>query len=321
MAFKKDITKIIARQLMFSASEDEKALLRKWRSKEEANEKGYQTMKRMLKPVKSRKETADGEVPVDAFFNRTRIIQMGQRTLKWWKVAASVAAILALASVMSQLLYLGDNTRIELVAESGQRTEAVLPDGSHVWLNNCSRLVYEHRFGRRRSVRLEGEAFFDVAKDVTSPFFVEAGDMKVRVTGTEFNVRNYENESTTEVTLAEGAVNVRSTAGQKAKMQPGETISLTKSSGRMVRKKADAFDHAAWRQGVLVFDDTDFDNLIIRLERWYDIEIEYDSDDFKGIHYTGTVRKLRLDQVFDFINLTLPIEVQMKSNHIVLTKK
>ncbi|WP_462318549.1 hypothetical protein [Marinilabilia sp.] len=82
MAVKKDIAQIIARQLMFSASEDEKALLRKWRSKEDANEKGYQTMRRMLKPVKSRKETADGEVPVEAFFNRTRIIQMGQRTLK-----------------------------------------------------------------------------------------------------------------------------------------------------------------------------------------------------------------------------------------------
>ncbi|WP_462318550.1 FecR family protein, partial [Marinilabilia sp.] len=229
-------------------------------------------------------------------------------------MAASVAAILALASVMSQLLYLGDKTRVELVAESGQRTEAVLPDGSHVWLNNCSRLVYEHRFGRRRSVRLEGEAFFDVAKDVTSPFFVEAGDMNVRVTGTEFNVRNYENESTTEVTLAEGAVNVRSTAGQKAKMQPGETISLTKSTGRMVRKKADVFDETAWRDGVLVFDDTDFDNLIIRLQRWYDIRIEYNPEDFTGIHYSGTIRNLRLDQVFDFINLTVPIEVQMNSN-------
>lgn len=321
MAFKKDIAKIIARHLMFSASEDEKALLQKWRSKEEANEKGYQIMKRMLRPVKGKIGSGNVEVPVDAFLTRAKVMQVGQRTMNWWKVAASVAVLFALASIMSQLLYWGENSRIELFADSGQRTEAVLPDGSHVWLNNCSHLIYEQRFGRQRTVELEGEAFFDVAEDATSPFYVDAGDMRVKVTGTEFNVRNYEDEPTTEITLAEGSVYVRSSGGHKARMKPGETISLTKSTGLMVRKKVDVFDNTAWREGVLVFDDTNFNDLIIRLQRWYDIKIQYDPDDFEGIHYTGTIRNLRIDQVFDFINLTVPIEVKMNSNHIVLTRK
>ncbi len=307
--------------MMFATSDDEKKTLRKWRNCEERNEKGYQIMKRIFHTKPAVEKTSQDEIPVEAFFNRARMVQIGRRTLTWWKVAASVAAVLALTSILSQVLYFSDNTRVELVAEAGQRTEAVLPDGSKVWLNNCSKLVYEQRFGRLRKVSVEGEVFFDVSKDKTSPFYVETEGMDVKVTGTQFNVRNYPDESKVEVTLTEGAVNIMTSRGQKARMSPGETICMAKESGLLKKSSADMFGTTAWRDGVLVFKNTNFDQLIIRLERWYNIRIEYDPDEFSGIHYSGTIRDLRLDQVFDFINMTVPLDVQMNANHIVLSKK
>jgi ferric-dicitrate binding protein FerR (iron transport regulator) len=318
---KKDISKIIARHLIFSASDEEKKILRKWRSIDERNEKGYQVMKKLFHHGNIKENHVEENISVDTFFSRTRLQQTEKRALSWWKAAVSVAALLAIGLMISQFLYFFDNTHVELLAGSGQRTEAVLPDGSKVWLNNCSHLVYEHRFGRQRSVNLKGEAYFEVEKDVTSPFYVETGDLEVRVTGTRFNVKNYESDSVIEVALVRGSVDVKSYNGNKVTMIPGEMVSMTKKSGRLVRRRTDVSENSAWRDGVLVFKDDSFDHLIARLEKWYDIRIEYNHKDFRGIHYTGTIRNLRLDQVFDFVNLTIPIEVQMKAKHIVLSKK
>ncbi|MFO8000166.1 MAG: FecR domain-containing protein [Marinilabilia sp.] len=320
MKFRKDIAKIIARQMMFTASEDEKKALRKWRNREERNEKGYQIIKRIFHAKPSVEKTGKDEVPVETFFNRARMVQIGRRTHLRWKIAASVAAFLALASILSQVLYFSDNTKVELIAEAGQRTEAVLPDGSKVWLNNSSKLLYEERPGRFRTVNVEGEVFFDVSKDKTSPFFVETEGMDVKVTGTQFNVRNYPDEPKVEVTLREGAVRIKTYRGQKVRMSPGETISMEKENGNLEKSSAEMSGTAEWRDGILVLKHIDFDQLITRLERWYDIRIEYNQEEFKGIHYSGTIRDLRLDQVFDFINMTVPLDVQMKANHVVLSK-
>ncbi|WP_291856413.1 FecR family protein [Marinilabilia sp.] len=318
---KKDISRIIGRNLMVAASEDEKNVLRKWRSSSEQNEQGYQVLKRLFQHRYYNENSTEEEVPVESFFTRARLLQSQTRTLNWWKIAAAIAVLISLGSLVSDFLYVFDSTRVELVADSGQRTEAVLPDGSNVWLNNSTRLVYEHRFGRKRSIQLEGEAYFEVEKDVSSPFLVETGGLEVKVTGTRFNVKNYSTDHTVEVALSEGSVNVKSSEGERVQMKPGEVLLLDKRTLKMIKKNGQVKDNFAWRDGVMVFKDEAFENLITRLERWYDIKIDYEPGDFKGIHYSGTIRNLRLDQVFEFVNLTVPIEVEMKSNHIVLHKE
>jgi len=306
---------------MFAASEDEKKVLRSWRNGNEKNERGYQIMKWLLNRDSFSKSSSRHTVPVEAFFHRTRLVDRNHKTIGWWKIAASIAVILSLGSLASQFLYFFDHTHITLVADSGQRTQAILPDGSKVWLNNCSQLEYTHRPGRKRVAVLKGEAYFEVAKDPTRPFYVETDHLEVRVTGTHFNVRNYDNESKAEVALVEGAVKVKPKNGPSSFLKPGQLLTLTKKTGRIIKNNSNVTDRSAWRNGILLIDNASFDDLIARLERWYDIRIEYKPEDFKNIHYTGTIRKLRLDQVFDFINLTVPMEVQMNENHIVLTKK
>jgi ferric-dicitrate binding protein FerR (iron transport regulator) len=321
MSIKKDISKIISRHLMVAASEDEKNVLQKWRSSSEQNEQGYQVLKRLFQYRYYNEYSAKEEVPVESFVTRARLLQSQTRTLNWWKIAAAIVVLISVGSLVSEFLYVFDSTRVELVADSGQRTEAVLPDGSNVWLNNSTRLVYEHRFGRKRSIQMEGEAYFEVEKDASSPFLVETGGLEVKVTGTRFNVKNYSTDQTVEVALSEGSVNVKSSEGERVQMKPGELLLLDKRTLKMIKKNGQVKDNFAWRDGVMVFKDEAFENLITRLERWYDIKIDYEPGDFKGIHYSGTIRNLRLDQVFEFVNLTVPIEVEMKSNHIVLHKE
>ena len=320
MKREKDISKIIGRHIMVASSDEEKEELKRWRS-DEKNEIEYQRLKKLIQHRYFKKNEEADPVPINDFFNRARLIQAKKRTLNWWKVAASVAIILSVGSMLSDYFFLFDNTQIELVADSGQRTEAVLPDGTRVWLNNSSKLIYEQHFGRQRNVQLDGEAFFQVAEDVTSPFTVETGGMEVRVTGTQFNVKNYSNDKTVEVALEEGAVKVRSNVGEKISLEPGDFLTMSKETFQFVKQQGDVRNSSAWRDGVMVFNNEDFDNLITRLERWYDIRIDYRQEDFNGIHYSGTIRNLRLDQVFEFVNLTVPIEVEMKPNHIVLHKQ
>lgn len=306
---------------MFAASEDEKKILRNWRSRDEKNERGYQILKWSIHGNNFSKNYTRDNIPVESFFHRIRLLEKTRKNIIWWKVAASIAILLTLGSFIAQWLYLFDDTHVVLVTNSGQRTQAVLPDGSKVWLNNCSQLEYSHRFGRKRVAVLKGEAFFEVTKDATKPFYVHTGNLDVKVTGTQFNVRNYDNESDTEVALVKGSVKVIANNSTTTSLTPGELLTLTKQTGQVVKNKSNVNDKGAWRDGILVIENAEFDDLIARLERWYNIKIEYNPDDFKNIHYTGTIRNLRLDQVFDFIKLTIPVEVQMNENHIVLTKK
>ncbi len=321
MSIKKDISKIISRHLMVAASEDEKNVLRKWRSSSEQNEQGYQVLKRLFQHRYYNESSAKDEIPVESFFNRARLLQSQTRILNWWKIAATIVILISVGSFVSEFLYVFDTTRVELVADSGQRTEAVLPDGSKVWLNNSTRLVYEHRFGRKRTIQLDGEAYFEVENDAISSFLVETGGLDVKVTGTQFNVKNYATDRKVEVALSEGSVDVESMEGEQVQMNPGEVLFLHKDTRKMVKENRQVRDNSAWRDGVMIFRNEDFDNLITKLERWYDIRIDYQAKDFEEIHYSGTIRNLRLDQVFEFLNLTVPIEVEMKSNHIVLHKE
>ncbi len=305
---------------MFSATAKERQLLRRWRGYSEKHEAGYQVFKKLVEPLARDQQGNQEEVPVDVFSNRTRMLPMARHSSGWWKVAASVAILVAVSSLLYQYGFLGKGNPVELMTDAGHRLEAILPDGSHVWLNNSSKLTYRQQFGRVRAVELEGEAYFTVHKDATSPFIVDVDGLNIRATGTQFNVRSYFDEPTVETTLVEGGVKLKTQAGIKAKLGPGETLGFVKRTGRLVRREVEFSDNTGWKDGILVFNDASFMALMTRLERWYGVRIVFDAEVFQNIHYSGSIRNLRIDQVFDFINLTIPIEVEMNENYILLTK-
>lgn len=149
----------------------------------------------------------------------------------------------------------------------------VLSDGTKVWLNAESQLEYPTMFTETtRTVRLSGEAYFDVASDAERPFIVQAGMIHTRVLGTEFNVRNYDNENPS-ITLVEGQVEVGNLKTKETiLLHPNENLRLL-DNGNFEKQTIDVNTHVSWTKGLFYFDNVSLDKIIYELGRWYDVDI------------------------------------------------
>lgn len=178
----------------------------------------------------------------------------------------------------------------------------VLADGTQIWLNSCSSLEFPARFiGDERRVRLlSGEAYFEVAKNEGMPFVVEAQGKEVRVLGTSFDVDIYEGEFAT--TLVTGKVEV-STGEKEYLLSP--SMQLRMADGRTELRKVKAEDFAAWKDGVLVFRKQRLEKVLAALARWYDIEVFFQKEELKDLHFTGILeRHGGVEELMDFLGRT-----------------
>lgn len=181
----------------------------------------------------------------------------------------------------------------------GQMFKLVLSDGTEVYLNAGSRLIYPTRFVRKeRIVTLEGEAYFKVAKDKERPFIVQAGRVRTRVLGTEFNISSY-SASDVHVTLIEGGVQVDAPGHSKVIM-PGQDLCVRKD-GSMSVKEVDLHSYIYWRDGYFYFDNLPLVEVLQGIGRWYNVGVEFRniqamdckvhflSDRFQGLEHTLTL--------------------------------
>jgi len=160
-----------------------------------------------------------------------------------------------------------------------------LSDGTQVWLNAGSSITYPIKFiGNKRNVQLTGEAYFEVSKNKEMPFWVEAKRMHVEVLGTHFDVKAYEDESSTQTTLLEGSVNVVNQSGERL-LKPGQQADV--DSKIQVIDDVDFDMVLAWKTGVFNFKSADIITIMNQLRNWYDIDIVYlgkpKSETFSGI--------------------------------------
>ena len=158
----------------------------------------------------------------------------------------------------------------------GKRSDITLADGTRIWLNAGSQLSYPVNFtGNKREVYLSGEAFFDVKSDVSKPFHVITGDMKIRVTGTRFNVTAYANDHTTQAVLLSGKIDAAKNKrfARSLELTPGERVVYNKQEESMAKDKVDVELYASWVDGYLIFDSEPIDNIFKKLERYYNKDI------------------------------------------------
>ena len=176
-----------------------------------------------------------------------------------------------------------------VVVPDRQDYHLTLSDGTEVWLNAGTRFTYpEHFAAAGRAVSVEGEAFFHVAHDASRPFVVQAGGLSTVVTGTQFDVRNYEGESPC-VTLVEGSVTVHG-GGMEVPIAPGEGAVLEQS--RLHVAQTDVEAHVAWRDGLLYFQDTSLRDILMELGRWYNLNVVCrDKAEIQGRYHFACDRK------------------------------
>ncbi|MDL2215450.1 DUF4974 domain-containing protein, partial [Dysgonomonas sp. OttesenSCG-928-M03] len=200
------------------------------------------------------------------------------------------AAILILALISTIVYnYLTQPVTFYASTSHGEKKEVNLPDGSVVILNSMSSVSYSERMiGRTRELVLQGEAYFDVAKDPDKAFVVKAKDIEVKVLGTKFNVKAYENQEYIETTLFAGVVSVGLPSGEVRKLKPGEqAIFEEKTKNVEIRQLKDPGIEMAWQNNILVFDNEPFTDILETLSREYNVIFEVENDILKQLHMTA----------------------------------
>ena len=224
--------------------------------------------------------------------------------------AFSLAASILVVAMSVVFLILGDRQihEYEVVAERGQKSSVTLPDGSHVWLNSASRITYTSDFNKKnRTITLEGEAYFDVAKNKKIPFVVNASEMSITAVGTEFNVRNYSDEDEVCTTLVEGKV-IASTLGGDISLTYGQEAVLNRNSGEMSFAVVSDLNHMVpWRSNEMLLDGESLDNLSRILSRMYNVDVYFENDSIKTYTYTGLIRNNSLQNVLELVYNTSPV--------------
>jgi ferric-dicitrate binding protein FerR (iron transport regulator) len=240
-------------------------------------------------------------------------------TVRIYRTVVSIAAVLIVGLVTGIILLL-TNSKNEITNQRvstpfGAKTQFILPDGSSVWLNSGSSFSYPSRFEGERIVELSGEAYFKVEKQ-NNPFKVKTAFGEVEVTGTEFNVKAYENE-TFLTTLESGSVVFTNKYGKQARMEPGMQVLFDSQNFRL--RKVDTRLFTSWKDGQLIFRDEPLQNIITQLERWYNVEIELRDNRIKNLKFNGTIEMESFSEVLELIKVTTPIKYSFDRKTRILT--
>jgi ferric-dicitrate binding protein FerR (iron transport regulator) len=215
----------------------------------------------------------------------------------------------------------GDNPSAGMIYNAvstpkGRQFQLVLPDKSKVWLNAASSIRYPTAFaGNERVVEIKGEAYFEIEKDQRKPFKVKINDAAaVEVLGTSFNVNAYENEDAIQTTLIEGAVRVNGSKplkpGQQAKTYPNATIKVVDG--------INVDQIVAWKNGYFDFDKADLQVMMRKLERWYDITVQYKGSP-PNMVFKGTMDlHMQLPDIIRFLNAS-GIKASLEGRTLIIT--
>jgi transmembrane sensor len=198
----------------------------------------------------------------------------------------------------------------------GVKAHFVLPDSTGVWLNSSSSISYPTGFNtQNRQVSVTGEVFFDVMNKKDQPFWVSLGKINVRVTGTRFDVMHFEKETTTEVILESGKIDLCTGSFDKPvvlkEMKPGEKGTYSETDNRVMLKNVDPHKYSSWIDGKLIFMDDPMKDVIRRLNRWYNVEIEVADPEILGYVYTATFQNESLEQILELLTISAPIRYQV----------
>lgn len=185
-----------------------------------------------------------------------------------------------------------------IVVPRGGEYQLVLADGSKIWMNSSSSLRYPTSFsGSERKVYLSGEAYFEVAKNAKMPFIVKTDKAEVKVLGTHFNVKAYNDEDLCKTTLLEGAVSVQSSA-MINEIKPGQQAIINGQGQQKITSDINVEEEVAWKNGLFMFTKADIKDVMQQVSRWYDIEVVYEGK-VPDLQFTG-----QLSRKVDFSGFT-----------------
>lgn len=208
-----------------------------------------------------------------------------------------------------------------IIIPKGGEYKLTLMDGTRIWLNSNSKLRFPSEFGEGiRKVELEGEGYFEVAKDSVHPFVVDMNNVQVKVLGTSFNANAYSDLNEIVTTLVEGKVEVNdSLFGSKDLLLPNQQYSFNRLTGKVVKQEVDTRIYTAWKDGRFVFEDESLQDIMKRLSRWYNVEVIFLNDSVKDLKFSGDLTRYeKIDQILELIELTQKVKFTIKNRNLLV---
>ena len=252
--------------------------------------------------------------------NSIDIFRQRANRYRIWMAAATVAMLIAMSGWLYNIVSDSEPAFIVASNNTGIVQKVTLPDGTIINLNTCSRLTYPESFsGKSREVFLDGEAYFDVAHDKRHPFIVRAGELKIRVLGTKFNVNASTLVPQITATLIEGSIEAV-TGKKNILMKPNQQLKYDTSSGRVsLTELTNASREIRWTQDVWVLSDTPLLDICQRLEQQFNIKIIIMNDELIGKSFTGEFyTNESLESILKTMQISTPFEYEYKGKNIIL---
>ena len=233
---------------------------------------------------------------------------------KNWAIAASFLLLMGL----SFFFYKSSVNTItkQYATKPGEHAKIMLSDGTKIWLNAGSNLRYPAKFkGDTREVYLTGEAFFDVAKDKKHPFIIHTDKMDTKVLGTSFNVQAYPDQTTQEVSVLTGRVNVKSTVTEEnVYVTPGQKV-VFKSQSNKLKAFTDipVNSISLWRKNIIVFEDAPLPEVIATINRNYNVTIEIGNKNLNNLKISAYFKELPVNEVVALVCNIINADYKLES--------
>ena len=316
-----------------SLTPEEMQSLQEWLNVSEENRKYFSDMQEVW--IAASDETDDRS------FNKERAYQLFLKQIEattrqainkrkafqlhpWMYAAAMIIIVFICGTIAFQIgksVIRNQLTQISIEAPYGSKTKLYLPDGTLVWLNAGSKMSYAQDFGiNERALNLTGEAYFEVTKNKHIPFKVHTDELDVKVLGTKFNFRNYQDDLEAKVCLLEGKVAL-STQQKETILHPDQQALLDKKTGKLLISSTKAAYSAEWTNDRLYFDEALLPDIVKELERSYNIKITIADAALNSVRFYGNFRRKEqsIREIMDVLSSTDKMTYTIEGKNIVIT--
>ena len=284
----------------------------------------YKNTYSLISLVSEKEDNYEGEIGFSRFLHRKKQKSVRVILYKTLVYAASVAILIGVVWTIAFRSGYYSVERItgltnEVQVPAGQRTKLILNDGTVVWLNSGSKLIYPAVFAdHQRHVELSGEAYFEVAADPQKPFSVSVEDVTVTALGTAFNILGFP-EGRVQVALFEGSVRVSVPSGEEIVLSPDQKAIY--QNGKIKPGTIQHQEHYLWKDGIYGFVNEPLIEIIHKLEIYYDVSINVTDVSISEYKYTGKFRQLDgVETILSILQQSYPFMIEKKGNNYILKK-
>jgi transmembrane sensor len=321
---------LIAKFVSGETTATENQAIEAWLQERPGNQKILNDLRKAMRPIIDKSPDFTTTMSEDWMQLQTKLhpdkksvqLDIGSRAQWWYKVAASILLVAVAGAGLWFLINRNFSAAEQsLFATTDSVSEISLSDESRIWLNRFSELTVDESFLLHdRKVKLEGEAYFEVAKDASKPFVISTGVIETKVIGTTFNVDFQEDGSVT-VTVIEGKVSVSMKKGESVFLVSGETGSYDAETFLLKKDRTRDLNFLSWKTGVIRFEDESLKNVSAFLSSHYNVVIELENPTLEQHAITTTLDNVPLEEALSIIGMTLDLSVEPKDSKHYLVKQ